>query len=139
MVNSAAEIFQKKMEMILAPCKNALNFIDDIVVFGLTEEEHDANLKEVLRVLKEYNVVLTEQKCIWKVRSIKFLGHILAPEGISPDPNKIKTVLEFRPPINKEETRSFLGLVSYLGKFIPDLGDVTEPLRMLIKKDVKFT
>ncbi|XP_055914211.1 uncharacterized protein K02A2.6-like [Eupeodes corollae] len=122
-VNSAPEIFQKTMENILAPCQNAMNYLDDIIVFGLSEEEHDRELRD---------------KCSFKVDELKFLSHVSTTAGISADPNKVKTILEFRSPNTKEETRSFLGLVTYLGKFIPDLADTTEPLWKLIKKDIRF-
>ncbi|XP_055916795.1 uncharacterized protein K02A2.6-like [Eupeodes corollae] len=128
-VNSAPEIFQKVMENLLAPCENAYNYLDDIIVYGRTEKEHDESLKVVLNIFKDFDVTLNKEKCLWKVQKLKFLGHILSTEGISPDADKIKTVQEFRPPQSKEETRSFLGLVTYLGKFVPDMADVTEPLR----------
>ncbi|XP_058977362.1 uncharacterized protein K02A2.6-like [Musca domestica] len=137
-VNSAPEIFQRIMESILAPCNCAINYLDDIIVFGKTEAEHDGNLKEVLAILEKANVMLNKDKCIWKARRLLFLGHILSDKGINPDPEKIDTIMNFRPPTNKEELRSFLGLVTYLGKFIPDLADLTDKLRNLMKKDVKF-
>ena len=67
------------------------------------------------------------------------MGHKLSTNGIQPDKDKVETIVKFRDPATKEEARSFLGLVTYLGKFIPDLADTTEPLRRLIKNDVKFT
>ncbi|XP_061395874.1 uncharacterized protein K02A2.6-like, partial [Musca vetustissima] len=115
-VNSAPEIFQKTMENILAPCTGVVNYLDDVIVFGSTEDEHDKRLKEVLKVFGDANVLLNDEKCVWKTGQLLFLGHILSVEGISTDPDKIDTVL----------------------KFIPDLADFTEPLRKLTKKDVKF-
>lgn len=69
---------------------------------------------------------------------MEFLGHKLSSQGIEADQRKVKTIMEFRSPQNKEEVRSFLGLVTYLGKFLPDLGTTTEPLRQLTKKDTIF-
>lgn len=136
-VNSAPEIFKKTMENILAPCKNALNYLDDIIVFGATEKQHDTHLEDVLAVLKSFNVAINNDKCLWKVQKLKFLGHVLSSDGISADPNKIDSALNFRAPNSREETRSFLGLVTYLGKFIPDLSDLVEPLRATIKANGK--
>lgn len=68
-------------------------------------------------------------KTVIKVKELEFLGHRLLEKGIDADQKKIKTIREFRPPANKEEIRSFLELVTYVGKFIPDLGSITEPLR----------
>ena len=123
-VNSAPEIFQRVFEGLLSPCKNCLNYLEA--------------LDGVLKKLKEHNVVLNEKKCVYKVTELKFLGHHLSQKGIKADEEKVKAIEEFRNPVNKEETRSFLGLITYLGKFIPDLAATTEPLRKLIKKDVKF-
>lgn len=73
-----------------------------------------------------------------KVQNLEFLDHKLSANGIEPGDDKIKTIIDFRPPTTKEEVRNFLGLVTYLGKFIPDLGTITKPLRQLIKRDIKF-
>ena len=137
-VNSAPEIFQRVFESILAPCKNCLNYLDDIIVFGENESQHNEQLEIVLKTLKDYNVTLNQAKCVFKTTSIQFLGHCLSSNGINPDSEKVRTIIEFRDPETKEETRSFLGLVTYLGKFIPDLATITEPLRRLTKKDYKF-
>lgn len=111
-VNSAPEIFQRTIEGLLATCSNCLNYIDDVIIFGNTEEEHDKAVKEVLQVFKEHNLVLNEEKCIWKTQKLKFLGHILSDKGFTADPEKIKAITEFRAPNTKEETRSFLGLTN---------------------------
>lgn len=137
-VNSAPEIFQRIFESILAPCSNCLNYIDDIIVFGRDEKEHDISLKNVLQILKDNNVVLNDSKCLYKVQQLKFLGHNLSQNGIDPDADKVNTIKNFRTPSTKEETRSFLGLVTYVGKFIPDLANTTEPLRQLTKNDEEF-
>lgn len=137
-VTSAPEIFQKIMEQILSPCKNSLNFLDDIIVFGSTELEHDECLKVVLLVLKENNVTLNDEKCLFKVRELDFLGHKLSDKGIDVDVKKVNEIMTFRSPNTKEELRSFLGLVTYVGKFIPDLGTATDFLRKLTKVDTKF-
>src|SRR5699024_7374079 len=88
--------------------------------------------------LKERGVMLNEDKCLYKVQTLEFLGHQLSPKGIEAGRDKVDTILNFRKPVTKEEVRSFLGLITYLGKFIPDLGTLTEPLRKLTKQDVKF-
>nr|CAH7744111.1 unnamed protein product [Callosobruchus chinensis] len=137
-VNSAPEIFQRIFEAILAPCQNCLNYLDDIIIYGSTEFEHDRCLNKVLEVLDTHNVLLNKSKCLFKVQELEFLGHRLSNQGIAADQRKVRTIMEFRSPQNKEEVRSFLGLVTYLGKFLPDLGTTTEPLRQLTKKDTIF-
>lgn len=112
--------------------------MDDIIIYGSTETEHDQSLNEVLKKLKENNVKLNEAKCVKKVQQLNFLGHHLSANGIDADTEKVKAILGFRQQNSKEELRSFLGMVSYLGKLIPDLGSTTEPLRQLTKRDAKF-
>lgn len=73
-----------------------------------------------------------------KHKKFKFLGHVLTEKGFTADPEKIKIITDFRAPNTKEEVRSFLGLITYVGKFIPDLANLTEPLRILLKLDTKF-
>lgn len=137
-VNSAPEIFQRVFEEMLSSCRNCLNYLDDVIIYGSTEFEHDICLKKVLDVFSTNNVLLNEAKCVKKVQELYFLGHKLSSKGIEADQLKIQTVLDFRPPRTKEETRSFLGLVTYLGKFIPDLGTTTEPLRQLTRENQSF-
>lgn len=137
-ISCAPEIFQKIMEQILSNCAGCVNFIDDILVFGTTKEEHDANASKVLATLKENNIGLNDDKCVHGVEKVKFLGHNLSSSGITPTNDKVEAIKQFRAPQTAEETRSFLGLVNYLGKFIPDLATITEPLRQLTKKSVIF-
>ena len=137
-VNSAVEIFQRTLELILSPCENCFNFLDDIIVFGSTEEEHDKCLSKVMSILNNNNVTLNKRKCLFKVKELKFLGHILSNKGINVDNSKVEAIQNFRAPNNKEELRSFLGLVSYVGKFLPNLGTETDKLRQLTKKETKF-
>lgn len=121
-VNSAPEILQRILEGILAPCENCLNYLDNITIFSSTEVEHDRCLASVMKTLQENNVLLNEEKCIMKATQITFLGHKLSSKGIDADQHKIKTIMGFRSPASKEEVRSFLKLVTYVGKFIADLG-----------------
>lgn len=83
-ISCAPEIFQKTMEQILSKCENALNYIDDIVVFGSTVEEHDDALRGVMEAFKEYDVLLNQGKCHFRVKQLEFLGHMISEKGIRP-------------------------------------------------------
>lgn len=133
-ISCAPEHFQKIMEKILISCEGVVNFIDDIVVFGCDENEHDARLKHVLKVLKDNNVLLNENKCIFKAKTIQFLGHELSSSGIKPLDKYIKAIETFRAPETIEEIQSFLGLVNFVGKWIPNLATLTEPIRKLLRQ-----
>ncbi|KXJ76650.1 hypothetical protein RP20_CCG009280 [Aedes albopictus] len=134
----APELFQRLMEQILSRCENTVSFIDDILVFGSDEEEHDAALKSVLSVMNEHGILLNQEKCLFKVSSLDFLGHTISSDGIKPSDSKIKALQQFRPPTTAEEVRSFLGLVTYVGRFLPNLATITAPLRELTHSGVKF-
>lgn len=137
-ITCAPEIFQKIMEQILSGCEGCLIFIDDIIIYGANKAEHDARVEKVLQTLREYNVTLNHAKCIFGVDKLQFLGHNLSTAGITPVEDKLSAIKSFRQPITAEEVRSFLGLVNYIGKFIPDLATTTDPLRQLTKKDSIF-
>lgn len=137
-VSSAPEKFQKIMEKVLSSCRNVVIFIDDILVYGKDEKDHDESLQLVLQTLEKHNILLNSEKCVIKVKEIKFLGHMLSDMGIAPAVSKVEAVEQFRAPKNKDELRSFLGLACYVAKFIPDLATLTFPLRELIKTNVVF-
>ncbi|XP_055309417.1 uncharacterized protein K02A2.6-like [Sitodiplosis mosellana] len=137
-INCAPEIFQKLMEQILSGCEGVLVYIDDIVIYAPTKELHDLRLRKVLDRIREFNITLNKSKCKFGRTAIDFYGHILSDAGIKPKHDKVKAVQEFRVPKNAEEVRSFIGLVNYVGKFIPNLATISEPLRQLTKRGVRF-
>lgn len=132
-ITCAPELFQKILEKILLKCDGAINFIDDILIYGQTEQEHDMRLQRVLQVLKENDVLLNEEKCLYKVKKVNFLGHELTAEGVRPLDKYIKSVAHFRVPKNIEELQSFLGLINYINKWIPNMATMTEPLKQLLR------
>lgn len=126
------------MEQILVGCEGCLNYMDDIIIYGETKEQLNDRVDKVMCALKNYNVMLNQDKCVFGVKELEFLGHKLSGEGIKPTFNKIRAIQNFRQPELAEEVRSFLGLVNFVGKFIPNLATLTEPLRVLTKKDAPF-
>lgn len=137
-ISCAPEIFQKIIEQILSDCGHSINFIDDIIVVGRTELEHDEALRKVLDKLRDYGVLLNQAKCAFKLTEIDFLGHRFNKDGMTPSPSKIEALQSFRAPTSCEEVRSFLGLVNYVGVFIPNLATVSFPLRELTKNKAVF-
>lgn len=137
-INCAPELFQKILEQILSECENTINYIDDIIIFGRTEKEHDNALTKVLSVLKSRDVLLNSQKCKFKVKRITFMGHTLSESGIEPAIDKVESIKRCRSPKTREELRSFLGLVTFVARYIPDLATLNAPLRELLKDSVPF-
>ncbi|KAG6454310.1 hypothetical protein O3G_MSEX008647 [Manduca sexta] len=132
-ISCAPEMFQKILEKVLLGCMGTFNFIDDIIVHGATEHEHDDRLSKVLKVLKQNNILLNKSKCIYKTRKIEFLGHELSVNGIRPLQKYLTAIKTSRTPNTTEEIQSFLGLVNFVSKWVPDVATLTEPLRELLR------
>ncbi|XP_062710950.1 uncharacterized protein K02A2.6-like [Aedes albopictus] len=137
-LNCASEIFQSVMERILSGLPGVVSFIDDILIYAETKAEHDAILRSVLERLQSFGITINRRKCEFGKRSVTFMGHRLSERGISPAIDKVEAINRCREPHSVEELRSFLGLVNYLGKFIPNLATLTTPLRSLLRKGVRF-
>ena len=120
-ISSVPEHFQKRMNEILKDLPGVVCLIDDVLVYGSTEAEHDKHLQAVFEQMQSAGVTLNKEKCEFGKTTIKFLGHIITPEGISPDPHKTTTVKNMKQPSNVSELRRFLGMVNQLGKFSPNI------------------
>lgn len=135
---SAPELFQKVMETIVAGLEGVVVFLDDVMVYGRSSEEHDRRLNALLDRLESYGVLLNHQKCQYNVTSLQFLGYDLSADGVKPTESRVQAIQEFRAPLSASELRSFLGLVTYVGRFVPHLASKTDPLRSLLRKGVPF-
>lgn len=125
----APEMFQKIMENLLRSYEGVFIYLDDILIFGRSREEHDQNLTILLRRIQDLGLTLSTEKCQFRKTEITFLGHILGTGIIKPTLDKVQAIREFRHPSSAAELRSFLGLVSYVGKFIPNLSTLLDPLQ----------
>lgn len=137
-ISCAPERFQKIMEQLLSKCKNVIVFQDDILIYGKTDQDHDDALKEVLRILTEHGILLQTKKCLFKVEKAIFVGNALSRDGVNPTQKKIEAIESFRRPNTASEIRSFLGLVGYVGRFIPHLATKTCELRNLMTSKEAF-
>lgn len=133
-ITCAPEIFQKTLERVLIECEGVINFIDDILIYGETRDQHDQRLKKVMDALDKNNVALRKEKCIFNTDKVHFLGHELTEQGVRPLDKYLDTIKEFRAPETISELQSFLGLINYVGKWIPNLATTTEPLKELLRQ-----
>ena len=131
-ITSAPEHFQRKMSQMLEGQKGVVCMMDDILVYGSTQDEHDCHLISVLDKIKASGATLNEDKCQFSKKSIKFLGHIIDSKGIHPDPDKVQAIVKMKSPTNVPEVRRFLGMVHQMSKFAPHLADKAKPLRDLV-------
>ena len=132
--------FQRLMGHILRGLEytSALIYIDDIIIFSKSAEEHLKHLEEVFVRLRDANLKLNPKKCEFAKQEIEYLGHLVTPSGIKPCPSKVKAVRDFPVPKNLKDLKSFLGLANYYRRFIKDFAKIAYPLNHLTKKSFKF-
>ena len=126
------------LHQVLQECDGAHNILDDVIVHTPTEEEHDKRFENVVRVLSSRGLTLNRDKCQFKMSHLEFMGHVLSARGIGPADVKVKAVVDASEPTNTAEVRSFLGLINFTARFIPDLVKVSAPFRQLTKSGEPF-
>ena len=124
-VASAPALFQRTMDALLQGLPHVICYIDDILITGTTQEEHLHNLSEVLQQLQSGGLRVKLSKCQFLQDSVEYLGHRIDSEGIHATPEKLDAIANAPPPSNVQELRSFLGMVNYYGKFIPNLSTIS--------------
>ncbi|CAB3991932.1 Transposon Tf2-6 poly [Paramuricea clavata] len=112
---------------------------DDIIVSGANTEEHDIALEKVLHRARERNIKFNKKKIQLRVTEVKYLGNIVSAKGFTPDPEKIKAIVELPLPKSKQDLQRLLGMVNYLSQYIPNMSEITAPLRTLLKKDIQWS
>ena len=137
-IKCAPEIFQRIMDQMLEGIAGAIAIMDDILIAGKDKAQHDAILKKVLERAASYNLKLNHEKCQLRQESVKYVGHIISKQGLHADPEKIAAVKAMPTPLDKAAVKRFLGFVTYLSKFIPNLSQVCTPLRQLVKDGNDF-
>jgi transposase InsO family protein len=137
MKNSSA-IFQRVMESTLKDIPGVVIFQDDILLHAPSSDTLAKRLSSVMNRLDEKGVTVNQSKSILNATEVKFLGHLISSTGIRPDPAIMKKIFSFKPPQSKSELESFLGLVNFFGRMIPDFSKIVNPLHALRKKDVPF-
>jgi hypothetical protein len=132
--------FQAVMNHIFAPMlrKSVLVFMDDILVFSKTLEDHEKHLAAVLEVLRTNSFFIKKSKCSFAQPQLEYLGHIIGVNGVATDPTKIRVVQQWSAPTTVKQLRSFLGLACYYRKFIRQYGIISRPLTDLLKEGVQF-
>jgi hypothetical protein len=113
-------------------------FIDDILIFSKTEEEHEKHLRLVLEKLRSNKLYTKFSKCGFWLTKVAFLGHVISIGGVSVDVGKVKDVLNWMPPTTASEIQSFLGLAGYYHRFIKDFSKIAKPMTNLLKKNKAF-
>src|SRR5207244_1716941 len=113
-------------------------YLDDILIYSDTEEEHIEHVRAVLQKLCEAKLFAKPKKCSFHCSSVDYLGFIISPDGTSMDPDKVKAVADWPTPKRVKDIQSFLGFVNFYRRFIPDFAKIARPLTRLTAKDVKW-
>jgi hypothetical protein len=108
-----------------------LVYLDDIIVIGPTFQEHLDNLRKVFQRLRGAHLKMNPEKCRLFHKEVRYLGHIVSPQGVTTDPEKLEAVRCWPQPKDKHQLRSFLGLCTYYRKFIPGFAEIAKPLTQL--------
>ncbi|GBG87262.1 hypothetical protein CBR_g45322 [Chara braunii] len=128
---------QRCMDDLFRPWldKFVVVYLDDILIFSKTLQEHQGHLRQVLEKLRESNFKINAKKCEWAKTQVLYLGHVLDGDGIKPEDNKIAAIRDWPTPRTLTELRSFLGLANYYRKFMRNFSTIAAPLRRLLKKE----
>ena len=113
-------------------------FVDDILVYSKTREEHAEHLVVVLQTLRDHYIYAKFSKYSFWMEEVRFLGHVISAGGVSVDPSKVEAVTSWKRPINVFEIRSFLGLVGYYRQFLEGFSRLSAPMDSLTRKGVRF-
>ena len=134
-VTSAPEKYQQIIRDVL---RGFANIADDRIVHGKGVDEHERRLFTVLDRLSDVGLTVNGDKCEFRLAKLKFFGHELSGDGVSPSEEKVAAIRDARPPIDASEVRSFMGLVQYSTRFMPNIASIARPIQNLTRKGVPF-
>ncbi|GJV95305.1 putative reverse transcriptase domain-containing protein [Tanacetum coccineum] len=139
-LTNAPAVFMDLMNRVCRPYldKFVIVFIDDILIYSKTKEEHDVHLRLILELLKKEELYAKFSKCDFWLSKVQFLGHVIDSEGRHVDPAKIESIKDWESPKTPTEIRQFLGLAGYYRRFIEGFSKISKPMTKLTQKNVKF-
>jgi len=132
-VNSAPEKYQQILTQVISDIGGVQNIADDLIVHGKSNEEHDRNLHTLMQRLEEKNLTLNSEKCQFQMDKVVFMVILISKYGIGPTEGRVCAVLESSRPTTPTEVRSFLGMVGFSARFIPNFATIAEPLRSIAR------
>lgn len=136
---NAPDIFQEAMEKVIGDCEGVLIYLDDILIYGRDLEEHDKRLAAVMARLKAHNVKINDKKSKVRVKSCTFLGFRIDKDGYHITDDRLEHIRKFKRPKDLKELQSFLGLMNFVDKFVPNRADETVTLQAMVKsKEFKW-
>ena len=137
-IHSAPGLFQQIMDTTLSGIPHVICYLDDILVAGVDETEHEKTLIQVFKRLQEAGFRLSKAKCNFQMKSVKYLGHTIDAQGLHPSEDKLKAIRDAPAPENVTQLRSFLGLILFYARFIPNHSTLLAPLNDLLRQDAQW-
>ena len=134
----AQAYFQNLMSKVLNGPNFTLAYLDDVIIFSESAEQHLKHIQIVLTRLKQANLKLKKSKCAIFKKELYYLDHLLSTDGIKPQTREIKEIFEMKPPTNQKGVREFLCMLGYYWKSISRFADAARPMTKLTRKDTKF-
>ena len=131
-------MFSKRLQELFKDLPGVECLVDDILVYGENVSEHNENLYRMLERCRQIGLKLNKEKVELRVPEVKYVGHVIGRDGLKVDPEKVRAIVNMPEPTDVQSVRRFLGLVQYVSKFIPNLAEISEPLRLLTKSDVSW-
>jgi hypothetical protein len=139
-LTNAPASFQGIMNTIFSPLlrKSVLVFMDDIMIYSHTLEDHVKHLHQVFNILQDNHFLIKKSKCVFGQQKLEYLGHLITARGVANEPSKISVVQQWPLPSNAKQLREFWGLIGYYRRFIRHYGLINSSLTQLLKKGVQF-
>lgn len=137
-ITSAPSIFQRVIEQVLQGLPYVICFLDDILVTGKDDGHHLTNLETVLSRLQKFGLHVKPEKSEFFKSSLEYLGHVIDAAGLHKSPDKLHAIAEAPAPVNVSQLGSFLGLINYYARFVPNLATILHPLNAMLHKDIKW-
>lgn len=134
----ASGIFQREIEKVLRGIPHVVNYLDDILITGIDEEEHSHNIKRVMQRLRKAGLKLNKDKCEFYKSELTYLGYNISRAGLRKCAKNVEAILKAPTPTNVSEVRSFCGLANYYGKFVHNMAGTLSPLYKLLQKGIEF-
>ena len=138
-LSQAPAYFQLLIDKVLMGCSSfVMGYLDDIIIFSKTEEEHLQHLEEIFVRLRKFGLKMKREKCSFFKKHIQYLGHLVSERGFEPLPEKLESIRKMTAPRTAKEVKQFLGLIGYYQKFVPHFADISRPLTKLTRHNVVY-
>ena len=138
---NAPATFQRLMDLVLAGLQwsHCLVYIDDVIILGCDYDDHLQNLQVVFERLLQAGLKLKPSKCAFFQQQVQYLGHLISPSGVRPDPTKTEKVATWPKPTSTRSVQQFLGFANYYRRFIKDFAQIAKPLHQLTERGIAFS